>query len=181
MARIIVKGVLLVASNESSLIPMCLCFITRRSNVGQYEVLLGRKKTGFGQGKIVGLGGHLEPGETPRAATVREVREEAGIIINESSLREMARVTFRFPRRPIWDQFVTVYETHQWQGNIIESTEITPMWYAVQKLPLRDMWDDARYWLPEILMGQRLEVFVEFGDDNQTLLHRSIQPLTVSE
>jgi 8-oxo-dGTP diphosphatase len=57
---------------------MCLCILTRHSPTGRREILLGRKKTGFGTGKIVGLGGHVEPGETALEATVREVAEESG-------------------------------------------------------------------------------------------------------
>ena len=42
-------------------------------------MLLGHKKTGFGTGKIVALGGHVEPGESPAQAAAREVKEEAGL------------------------------------------------------------------------------------------------------
>ena len=42
--------------------PVTLCFLTR-DLAGVPQVLLGMKKTGFGRGKVVGLGGHVEPGE----------------------------------------------------------------------------------------------------------------------
>ena len=50
----------------------CLCLIRRHAG-GRAEVLLGLKKTGFGAGKWVGLGGHIEDGEKPVSAAVREV------------------------------------------------------------------------------------------------------------
>lgn len=37
--------------------------------------------------KYVPIGGHLEPFETPRAAVTREVKEEAGVSIEEPRLR----------------------------------------------------------------------------------------------
>ncbi|MEM4548010.1 MAG: NUDIX domain-containing protein, partial [Thermofilaceae archaeon] len=40
-----------------------LCFLLRDG-----EVLLIRKKKGFGAGKLVGVGGRIEPGETPEEA-----------------------------------------------------------------------------------------------------------------
>ena len=46
----------------------CLCLITRTGGDGTREVLLGHKKTGLGTGKIVGLGGHVEPGESAAEA-----------------------------------------------------------------------------------------------------------------
>ena len=39
--------------------PVTLCFLLRDAGNGT-EVLLGLKRTGFGTGKIVGLGGHVE-------------------------------------------------------------------------------------------------------------------------
>src|ERR1700722_6338006 len=55
-----------------------LCLLTRLSEGGRRELLLGLKKTGFGAGKFVGPGGHIEPGETPAEAAVRGGHEESG-------------------------------------------------------------------------------------------------------
>jgi 8-oxo-dGTP diphosphatase len=38
-------------------------------------------------GKYVPVGGHLEPFETPKAAAIREVREETGVTIDDATLR----------------------------------------------------------------------------------------------
>ena len=59
------------------------------------EVLLARKKTGFGLGKIVGIGGKVEPGETLLQAAVRETEEELSIHVREEDLAQAARITFR--------------------------------------------------------------------------------------
>ena len=72
---------------------VCVCFVTRRSEAGTLEVLLGRKKTGLGAGNIVGLGGKLEPGETALEAIVREVEEESGLIVDEVDLAEKPEFT----------------------------------------------------------------------------------------
>ena len=61
------------------LTPVTLCFLLRDVESGT-EVLLGMKRTGFGTGKIVGIGGHVEPGESDAEAVVREVWEEARIV-----------------------------------------------------------------------------------------------------
>ena len=59
--------------------PVALCFLLRDGAMGR-EVLLGRKKRGFGRGKIVGLGGHLEAGETPAEAAARELFVHANTV-----------------------------------------------------------------------------------------------------
>ena len=76
-----------------------LCFVLRDVD-GRQEVLLGRKKRGFGRGKVVGLGGHLLPGETERDAAVREVAEESGVQVDPSDLRAAGGLLFTFPAGP---------------------------------------------------------------------------------
>ena len=58
--------------------PVTLCFLLRDTPGGGSEVLLGMKRTGFGIGKIVGIGGHVEPGESDAEAVVREVWRKPG-------------------------------------------------------------------------------------------------------
>ena len=50
-----------------------------REEEGERQLLLGRKKRGFGEGKWNGFGGKLEPGETVEEAAVRELQEESGV------------------------------------------------------------------------------------------------------
>jgi len=151
----------------------CLCLIRRQTATGP-EVLLGLKKSGFGAGKWVGLGGHIEEGEKPEAAAVREVAEESSLLVPADSLQHMASIEFRFPARPSWDQTAEVFVTFVYQGDAAESDEIAPRWFAEDSLPLPLMWDDARYWLPVVLAGELLDVLITFADDCATVA--SIEP-----
>ncbi len=146
----------------------CLCLISRVTGTGP-EVLLGLKKTGFGAGRWVGLGGHVEEGEKPVEAAVREVEEEAGLLVSADTLAHMASLTFVFPARPAWDQTADVYSTAVWQGEPAESEEIAPRWFRQDQLPLDAMWDDARYWLPRVLGGQQVRLTVTFAADCATV------------
>jgi len=146
----------------------CLCLVRRQTATGP-EVLLGLKKTGFGAGKWVALGGHIEPGEKPEAAAVREVEEESGLVVLTDSLAHMASIEFRFPSRPSWNQTAEVFTTWAYQGEAAESSEVAPAWYREDELPLDRMWDDARYWLPLVLAGQHVDVLITFADDCATV------------
>src|SRR5215470_16998438 len=128
----------------------CLCLIRRQTAAGP-EVLLGLKKAGFGAGKWVGLGGHVEEGEKPEHAAVREVQEESGLLVPADSLQHMASIEFRFPSRPSWDQDTEVFMTWVYQGEPAESEEVAPHWFAESAPPFGLMWDDAQYWLPPVL------------------------------
>ncbi len=146
----------------------CLCLVRRHAADGP-EVLLGLKKSGFGAGKWVGLGGHIEEGEKPEAAAVREVWEESGLVVPADSLQHMASIEFRFPVRPSWDQTADVFVTSVYQGEPEESDEVASRWYSEQELPLDLMWDDAKYWLPRVLSGERVDVLIIFAEDCATV------------
>lgn len=147
----------------------CLCLITRADDTGK-QVLLGFKKTGFGAGRWVGLGGHIEDGEAPAAAAIREVEEESGLVVPPSALTNLAMLDFRFPDRPSWDQTAEVFVADAFTGEPAESDEVIPRWFATDGLPVDEMWDDARYWMPLVLAGQRVNVQVTFGPDHATVV-----------
>ncbi len=54
-----------------------LCFLTRGN-----EVLMLHRNRPPNQGLWNGVGGHIEPGELPRACILREIREETGYVVN---------------------------------------------------------------------------------------------------
>ena len=148
--------------------PVTLCFLLRDAENGT-EVLLGLKRTGFGTGKIVGIGGHVEPGETDAEAVVREVWEEAGVVVLQEDLAHAGVVEFIFPARLEWNMSCRLFTTRRWQGEPAESPEITPEWFDVDALPLHRMWQDAEHWLPPALAGETIDVVVVLNGDNETV------------
>ena len=121
------------------------------------QVLLGKKKRGFGEGKWVGIGGKVEEAENIRDAAIREVDEEIGVIPKE--LQQAGKIGFYFADESVpnsWNQEVYVFLVEQWEGDIRESSEIEPKWFPIEQLPLEMMWKDASYWLPKILAGQKV-------------------------
>ncbi len=153
-----------------------LCFLTR--NQPREEVLLGFKKIGFGVNKYAGFGGKVEAGETIRQAAIRELAEETGIRAVEHDLRSVAELTFCFPARPAWDQVVHVFRVIAWRGAPVESREMRPAWFPVDRLPFDQMWQDEPYWLPKVLAGERLRMRFVFADDNETVCEYSTATFT---
>jgi len=157
----------------------CLCLVTRTgapaagvglvTGDGRREVLLGFKKSGFGAGRWVGLGGHIEDGEEPAEAAAREVAEESGLKVAASALTHVARLHFIFPSRPSWDQTADVFITADFTGEPAESDEVIPRWFASDALPFDGMWDDARYWMPLVLDGHRVSADITFAADCATV------------
>ncbi len=142
-----------------------LCFLIDNSSP-DLRVLLGWKKRGFGRGKYVGMGGKIEDGETLKQATTREIKEEINVFVDEDDLSYAGRLLFKFPHKPSWDHDVHVFVTEKWIGDPHESDEIQPGWFSSTNIPYGRMWDDAQYWLPQILSGQVIEAHFTFQADN---------------
>ena len=134
------------------------------------KILLGLKKKGFGEGKIVGIGGKIEPDETVEQAVIRELREETSITASPGLLKKAGTLTFLFPAKPTLDHYVHVYLLYSWKGFPQESSEIEPFWFNAHKIPYDRMWPDGRHWIPRVLRGERLDYTYTYHDDNQSLL-----------
>lgn len=129
-----------------------LCLLLREG-----EILLARKKRGFGVGKWNGAGGKPEPGEPIALTAIRETQEELGVTPRD--LRRVATLAFFFPPLPEyegWDQQVCVYITEAWDGDPVETEEMAPRWFPRDALPLSEMWPDDPHWLPLVLVGKRV-------------------------
>lgn len=140
-------------------------------------MLLGFKKQGFGQGKIVEMGGKLEKGETPEEAARRELGEECGLF--PASVTPAGEVMFQFSARPDWDMHVSIFTTREWRGQEAETDEIRPEWFAVGELPYPRMWADAPHWLPQVLRGESVALHFLFAQDGETIAE--IRALTRAE
>lgn len=134
--------------------------------------MLARKKRGFGNGKITGIGGRQEAGETVLETAIREMQEETGVTPLEA--KEVARLEFLFPYQPTWSMRVHVFTATRWRGDPTESDEVAPQWFPVEALPFEQMWDDGRYWLPDVLAGRRLTALFVY-DAGERVQHCEIR------
>lgn len=112
------------------------------------------KKRGFGTGKWNGVGGKVEPGETVRAAAVREVFEEIGVTLSTDALEKRAELVFVYEGKPEWDSYCHVFFASTWNENPRESAEMAPQWYSYDALPFGEMWEDDTHWLPVALTAK---------------------------
>jgi len=135
------------------------------------KVLLGMKKRGFGVGKINGFGGKLGEGESIVEAAVRELEEEIGIRTRVEDLNKVGELAFSFPhaKDEDWDQKVHVFTVKDWEGEPRESEEMSCDWYYVDELPVNNMWDADKDWMPMVLEGKKISGKFVFNDDNSTV------------
>lgn len=132
------------------------------------KVLLAMKKRGFGTGKWNGSGGKVEPGESIEEACRREVHEEIGIKCLE--LEKRGTINFFYEANPNWNNECHIFTAKTILGDPKESEEMLPAWYEVDKIPYDNMWDDDRFWLPNLLEGE--EVFMDFYFDKNNRIEK---------
>ncbi len=143
-----------------------LCFLFR-SRSGVREVLLGLKRTGFGTGRVVGLGGKIDGAETALEGAVREVAEESGITLAPDTLERAGRIRWSFPAAPRTNMVAFLFTADAGAAIVVPSEEIEPRWYRFDALPWEGMWQDAPAWLPAVLEGCVIDARIVMAEDNQ--------------
>lgn len=136
-------------------IPLTLVLCLRPSPLApsSLQLLLGLKKRGFGAGRYNGFGGKLQHNETTHQAAKRELHEECGLLTQH--LDDIGVIVQRFVDRP--DKLplvIHVMQCRQWEGDVVESDEMAPVWVEESEVPYERMWADDRYWYGYVFRGQ---------------------------
>ena len=124
--------------------PICatLCYLRNRGKT----LMLHRNKRpdDIHEGKWNGLGGKMEPGETPEECVIREVREESGLKIAKPDLKGI--LTFPgFDGENDWIVFLFV--ARKFSGRLVESREGVLSWIPNKKLVDLPLWEGDKYFL----------------------------------
>ncbi len=130
------------------------------------SVLLGMKKRGFGKGRWNGFGGKVDHGESIEDAASRETKEEAGI--TPGVLHKLGILEFEFVGSPDILQ-VHVFKCTIYTGEVGESEEMRPQWFAVEAVPFGDMWKDDIYWFELFLQNKKFRGRFVFDEHDSIL------------
>lgn len=140
---------------------------------GQGHILLGRKTRGFGQGKWVLPGGKdrywIGPGYVGRQPgtvdAARELNQETGLVVEHQDLALVGTIHAS-------DQAADTKEVQIYATPPLDSESLSPSsefaqldWWPDLALPYGEMPADYRLWLPHILGGYFVQVFLEFYGD----------------
>jgi 8-oxo-dGTP diphosphatase len=119
-----------------------LCYL--RSGGQTLMVHRIKKANDMHQGKWNGLGGKLEPGETPEECAQREITEESGLRAIHLALKGL--LTFpAFANEEDWYAFVFVAD--EFEGELIDSPEGVLQWINDSELTDLDLWAGDRIFL----------------------------------
>lgn len=139
-----------------------LCYIEKEH---QYLMLYrNKKKQDPNAGKWIGVGGRLEPGETPEECVVREVFEETGLTLTEYEKR--GEILFYSDR---WEnEIMHLYTATGFVGELAgECDEGELQWIPLEKLSELPLWEGDRVFLQELSKGARdFQIALYYRGDN---------------
>lgn len=133
------------------------------------QVMLAKKKQGFGVGKYNAVGGKVKPGETIEQAAIREAEEECGVKVDINKIDKVAELVFEYLDNRDWDLVCHAFIVSDWQGEPIETEEMAPEWFAKEALPFENMWVNDPHWVPLILEGKKLNCRFAFSDSGKKI------------
>ena len=118
-----------------------LCYIER----GNEYLMLHRtkKKNDANHDKWLGIGGHIEPGETPMECVLREALEETGLTLLDCRYRGI--VHFRSDR---WEnEEMHLFTAARWTGELITCDEGDLEWVDRDRLLALPLWEGDKIFL----------------------------------
>tara|TARA_Y100000768_G_C23751930_1_gene574329 strand:- start:165 stop:623 length:459 start_codon:yes stop_codon:yes gene_type:complete len=120
-----------------------LCYIKQNNQTLMLHRI--KKENDIHKNKWNGLGGKLEPGESPEECVKREVFEESGLIIESPNLHGV----ITFPKFDgIDDWIVFVYTANNFEGNLIECDEGKLDWVSDDQLLNLNLWEGDKIFIP---------------------------------
>ena len=138
-----------------------LAYIIRTSPKKAIEVLLlyrNKKKDDFHAGKFIGVGGRLEPGETPLECIIRELKEETGYNFTPQNINYRGYIYFDEINRdkilediPAFNWLVFLYTAVVEEKKEFKNPEGELKWFNIENIPYNKMWDGDRYFTPYLL------------------------------
>lgn len=127
-----------------------LCYIEKD---GSYLMLLrNKKKNDLNEGKWIGVGGHVEPGETVEECLIREVQEETGVTLTQ--YEKIGTIYFISDR---WENEVMhLFTASAYEGQInSDCSEGTLKWIPREKVMELKMWPGDFYFMKRMLAGEK--------------------------
>ena len=143
------------------MIKSTLCYI---EDNGSYLMLLrGKKPNDPNAGKWIGVGGKLEPGESPDECMLREVREETGLKLSDYHFHGV--IKFRSDAWEYEDMYLYSAKAPE-AAALAECSEGELRWIAKEKVMDLPLWEGDRIFLRELLDGKKqINMTLKYEED----------------
>ena len=145
-----------------------LCYIEKE---GKYLMLHRVKKHhDINAGKWIGVGGHVENGETPEECLLREVKEETGLVLTAYRLRGL--VTFLSD--VCEPELMCVFTADAFDGEMIECDEGELAGVEKSDVLALPTWEGDRVFLERLLSGDDRFFSIKLRYEGDKLVEKKI-------
>ena len=126
-----------------------LCYVEKD---GHYLMLYRNKKGNDpNEGKWIGVGGKLEPGETPDKCVVREAQEETGLILTDYTYHGVVH----FQSDKWCDEEMYLYTANGFEGDVnFDCDEGALKWIPKEQVMVLSLWEGDKIFLKYLLEGK---------------------------
>ena len=126
-----------------------LCYL---KNNDQYLLMLRNKKShDINEGKWIGIGGHIEEGETKEQAVIREVKEETGLTLLGFDYRgEILFINNEY------QEIMYLFVSDDFVGELIDCDEGELSWINQNKVFDLNLWDGDRIFLKKLFFTNEI-------------------------
>ena len=118
-----------------------------------------KKKNDVNEGKWIGVGGHVEKGETIDQTVIREVKEETGLDVHSLSCN--GEVLFV---NNDYQEMMYVYEIADFSGELIDCNEGELKWIDIDHMYYLPMWEGDKAYLPLLRKKQYFKMKIIYKD-----------------
>lgn len=132
-----------------------------------------RKKNDINEGKWIGIGGKLEPFESPLECMKRECLEETGLVWSDPRLRGV--ITFNFCRHgvPEVSEIMFLYHGTEFSGTLKDCSEGVLEWVPISRLSQLSLWQGDLLFLHQMQNSEDcFEMRLDYDQD--TLIFASL-------
>ena len=132
-----------------------LCYLIKDDS---YLMLYRNKKENdMNEGKYLGIGGHIEPGETKEEACKREIKEETGLNVNRLDYHGFVEFY-----NDDYQEMMYLFTSDDFSGELIECNEGTLSWVKIDKVLDLNIWEGDKLFLPKLKTNELINMIVVY-------------------